>query len=99
MKKLCVALYMLLGAVLWLWFAFVQGGYILYALVGERFYWWAGIAGGVLASCFAGYSVNRIWRRATQLQQACLMTMGALMAATLIGVGLVAWLYAAGQRG
>ncbi len=39
MRKLCVAVYVLLGALFWLWFSLAIGGYLLYMLVGPEFVW------------------------------------------------------------
>jgi hypothetical protein len=35
MRKLCVAVYVLLGAVIGLWLTFAFGGYVIYMLVGQ----------------------------------------------------------------
>ncbi|MFL9583798.1 hypothetical protein [Stenotrophomonas sp. AB1(2024)] len=99
MHKLCIAIYMLLGAVFGLWLTFVCFWLQLWTLVGERFSVFAGIVGGLAMSSLAGYFVNFIWRRASQWQRAYLVTLGSLTIATLLGVGLIAWIYVASQRG
>lgn len=98
MRKLCVAIYMFLGAVLGLWLMFVQFGFHLLALTGERFFVTAGVACGLTISCLVGWFVDSIWRRASEWQRAYLVTLGALTIVTLIGVGLIAWIYVATHR-
>lgn len=90
MRKLCVAVYVLLGALFWLWFSLAIGGYLLYMLVGPEFFWWAWGALGLLSACIAGYMANRLWRCASHRQRSWMLGVGAVALAVL-GVGLPAW--------
>jgi hypothetical protein len=98
MQKLCIAFYMVLGAVLGIWLSFVQFGFHLHALVGERLFVTVGAACALLVSCLVGCSINSIWRRASDWQRAYLATLGALTIATLIGIAVIVWIYVATQH-
>lgn len=74
---------------------FVQFGNHLLALTGERSFVAAGLACGLTISCLVGWLVDSIWRRASEWQRAYLATLGALTVVTLIGVGLIGWIYIA----
>jgi len=93
MRKLCVAVYVLLGAVIGLWLTFAFGGYVIYMLVGHGFFWWTGGALSLLPACIVGYLANRLWGRASHRQRSWMLWLGAVALAAL-GLGLPAWVYA-----
>lgn len=98
MQKLCIAFYMVLGAILGLWLAFVPFAPLRRSLVGEPLSVMVGVGCGLLVSCLAGSFVRVIWSRASVWQRAYLATLGALTIATLLGVGVIAWIYVVNQQ-
>lgn len=93
MKKLCVLVYVLLGAVIGLWLIFFLGGYVLYVLVGMGFFWWVGGALSLLPACIGGYMANRLWARASHRQRSWMLGVGAVALAVLV-LAIPAWFYA-----